>query len=231
MNIFDDILFHFINQFAHRSLFFDNAVFFVTFLSLFKGTTIMAIFWWLWFKETGPKKENRKILLVSFFACVLSLLLARLLANTLPFRLRPINNPQLQMIIPFGLSIKSMQGWSSFPSDHATMFFMLASSFVYVSKRVGSLALIYVTFVICLPRVFLGLHYPTDILAGAFIGVMMTVTVNYHLIRDHFSKPFLKWLEKSPPSFYAGFFLLSYLLSTNFDDVRKVAIFIKNAMC
>ncbi len=58
---------------------------------------------------------------------------------------------------------------SSFPSDHATAAFAIAVSLVLRSRRVGYIALA-MAVVLGVARVAVGVHYPSDVLAGALIG-------------------------------------------------------------
>jgi hypothetical protein len=60
-----------------------------------------------------------------------------------------------------------LSGWSSFPSDHACLFFALATGLCLISPVIGGLALLHASLIVSLPRIYLGLHYPTDVLAGA----------------------------------------------------------------
>ena len=60
----------------------------------------------------------------------------------------------------------------SFPSDHATVFFAIAASFWFSGNKklgitFGVLAIINGVF-----RVATGLHWPSDIVAGAIIGIV-----------------------------------------------------------
>jgi undecaprenyl-diphosphatase len=59
----------------------------------------------------------------------------------------------------------------SFPSGHAAFFFALSSIIYFHNKKIGVLFFI-ASFLICLARVFTGIHWPTDIIAGAFIGIL-----------------------------------------------------------
>lgn len=59
---------------------------------------------------------------------------------------------------------------ASFPSGHAASSFAAAMSFyIYFPKKIGIPALILATG-IALSRLYVGVHYPGDALAGAFIG-------------------------------------------------------------
>ena len=57
----------------------------------------------------------------------------------------------------------------SFPSDHATAAFAIAVAVLLRQRRWG-IALVALATVVAVGRVFLGLHYPTDVLAGAALG-------------------------------------------------------------
>lgn len=60
----------------------------------------------------------------------------------------------------------------SFPSDHAAALFAVTFSFFFSGfRKIGYFMLILST-VICIFRVSNGLHFPTDILAGAVFGLV-----------------------------------------------------------
>lgn len=59
----------------------------------------------------------------------------------------------------------------SFPSGHAAFYFALSNViFLYHNKRVGIFFFI-ASFLVSISRVFIGVHWPSDILAGAIIGL------------------------------------------------------------
>jgi undecaprenyl-diphosphatase len=57
----------------------------------------------------------------------------------------------------------------SFPSDHATAAFAIAVAILLRSRSWGLLALVAAT-VLSVGRVAVGVHYPSDVLAGAILG-------------------------------------------------------------
>jgi undecaprenyl-diphosphatase len=57
----------------------------------------------------------------------------------------------------------------SFPSEHATAAFAIATAVALRLRPLGAVLLV-LAFVLAAGRVFLGLHYPADVLAGAVLG-------------------------------------------------------------
>jgi undecaprenyl-diphosphatase len=78
-------------------------------------------------------------------------------------RARPCNS-LLDALTPLGC-----QGTYSFPSNHATNNFAAAVFFYILYPKLKWALFITASFV-ALSRVYLGLHYPSDILGGAVIG-------------------------------------------------------------
>lgn len=64
----------------------------------------------------------------------------------------------------------------SFPSSHAMVFFAIATALFLYNNQWGKWALI-LAGLIAILRVFVGVHYPSDILAGAAFGVLLSVLI------------------------------------------------------
>src|SRR3954451_22055276 len=63
-----------------------------------------------------------------------------------------------------------------FPSDHATGAFAIAFALVLRDKRVGIIALA-LALLLSVGRVALGVHYPSDVFAGAILGLIAALIV------------------------------------------------------
>src|SRR3989344_1192804 len=66
---------------------------------------------------------------------------------------------------------------TAFPSGHASFYFALSTIIYGYNKKAGILFFIG-SFLIVLARVFVGLHWPSDILAGAILGIIMGIILN-----------------------------------------------------
>lgn len=225
VNSFDRDILLFLNQFAGRSRVFDAFVGLLATPNLLKGAVICVLFIWMWFRAGEEKSRDRVFVLWSLFISMASVLLARALALTLPFRERPLREAALQFHLPYAADRLELVGWSSFPSDHAAMFFAASTALLFFSRRLGIFALLYTFFVICMPRVYLGIHYPTDILAGALIGIGLNAFTAQPKLRTAFATPFLRWEHEYPSRFYPFFFLLAFEFSELFNSVRAIGHF------
>ncbi len=232
MGSFDSSIISFFNQFAQRSYTFDQIVVFLSDSHLLKGGVFAMLFWWLWFRpQKDGKSEHDGMharVMTMIVACFIAVFAVRILAVSTPFKIRPIHNRDLAFVVPHDMDSEILQTWSSFPSDHAAMFFALAVSLWFVSRSLGILSLIYVAVVICAPRVYLGLHYPTDIIAGTAIGIAVAWVVNIKVIRSLIGLFTSNWLRLHPASFYAFFFFITFQVAVIFDDVYEIAGFVSN---
>jgi len=230
----DDRLVIYLNSFARRSWTADQCILVLANNELFKGALVMAVYWWAWFRlpqdRTEPKirtepesRTPRDTLLYIVLLCVPLLLLTRLMAWVLPFRLRPLHNPQLHLKLAYTMSPDALIGWSSFPSDHAVLFSALAAGLYLVSRRLGLWMCLYTAIFILLPRVYLGIHYPSDILVGALVGLAAAHSVRIVALRRMVNWPAQWLLERSPGLFYAVLFQLSFQTASMYDPLRYLA--------
>ncbi|HTG27364.1 MAG TPA: phosphatase PAP2 family protein [Methylomirabilota bacterium] len=226
MNPFDSSIIAFLNSFARHSWAFDSFVYMISGNDLLKGGVVVALIWWTWFRPSADKANTRQHLICAIFACLVAVVIARGLALLLPFRERPMTVAALHFQRPYGASDAGLIDWSSFPSDHAAVFFALAMSIFFVWRAAGIAALSYVFLFIGMPRLYLGFHYPTDILGGALIGITLALIGRARIFCDWVGRYIMPWSQRSPGSFYACLFILTFQIATLFQSMRGIARFL-----
>jgi len=222
MNLFDSTIIGFANHFSRFSGTFDRIVLLFSGNHLLKGGVLVTIFWWGWFKANKDQAYVRVHMISTLFSCFIAIISARALALLLPFRLRPLHEKGLHFLLPYGMVPTTLEGWSSFPSDHAVLFYALSTGMFFISKKVGIFAIVYTTLFISLPRIYLGLHYPTDIIVGAFIGMIIALLCNKTTFNEKISQPVLSWSSSKPEIFYPVFFITTYQVADMFDNSRAI---------
>ncbi len=121
------------------------------------------------------KKDGKKLGLMVALGLILHLVILDLVIKQFTFRARPYM--ALENVHRLG------RIWvnSSFPAGHASSTFIGAIIFSRFYKRFR-VPLFSMAFITSVSRVYLGMHYPSDVLAGAAIGISISL--------------FVLWLEK-----------------------------------
>ncbi len=91
---------------------------------------------------------------------------------------RPFEALNFQSLIP--------ESGSSIPSGHAAFFFALAMIIFFYNSRWGIWYFIF-SLLIGLARIFAGVHWPSDIIAGALVGILSGLFV-HSLLKSYFKK-------------------------------------------
>ena len=109
-------------------------------------------------------KRTRKTALMMGAALVLGLLICNLWLKPTVARIRPY-----EVVEGIRLLIEKQSDFS-FPSGHTTASFEAATMLMLRDKRFGIPAMV-LAVIIAFSRMYLYVHYPTDVLAGAILGI------------------------------------------------------------
>ena len=185
---------------------------------------IVGFLYWCWDKELG-----KYVGLNLLFAVTLSGMVKNIVLRRRPY----FDNESIQCLKPVDskadIYFIPAQGYS-FPSIHATKAVTMYTSLgLHTKKKVWMVLLgIILPLLIGISRVALGVHYPTDVIAGWLIGAIIIFFV-----------PFLKekiknrwvfyailvlatvpgWFFCKSADYYTGFgFLTGFILATEFEE-------------
>ena len=220
--VLDDRIVAWLSQFVSRWPLFNLFVAWLIDARIVKFIPFVLVICWFWFEKTALQELRRRTLLEAVLTSLAAVFVARFLALTLPFRDRPVANPDLHLVIPFEAGLRT---WSSFPSDHAIVAFALAASLARVSPLVGIWALLHALVFISFPRLYFGLHYPSDVIVGALIGITLAAATSQLRGRQVVTGALLKLESRYPAAFYAAAFFVLFEIAEIFDSVR---IFVVN---
>ena len=126
---------------------------------------VLLAVWLLW----SGKARERHAVLEAAWSVGLALLLTFLLALCIQ-RVRPyLTLPDVTLLIP-------QPHKTAFPSGHTSSAVAIASAFWIGNRRVGFLAIALASLV-ALGRIAVGVHYATDLLGGALVGIASVAIV------------------------------------------------------
>ncbi|MFC0271419.1 undecaprenyl-diphosphatase [Metabacillus herbersteinensis] len=125
----------------------------------------------MWFRNNS----NKKIVLNAVKSTVFTLLINTLI-KLFYFKPRPFMKRRVGILIPSKLD-------SSFPSKHTLLVFAVSTS-IFLRERILGTILLGMSMLTGLSRIWVGHHYPSDIIGSAFIGSLTSVVI------DKFSRLF-----------------------------------------
>ncbi len=168
-----------INRFARRTGWLHGAM---TFYAGTLGIAILALLllagWWL-----ARRRRDPKMMAAAVWAALGTLVAVG------------VNQPIVSAVaekrpyasIPHMLLLVDRSSDYGFPSDHATMAGAVAAGLYFVNRRLGLAAWI-AALLLAFSRVYVGAHYPHDVIAGLVVGAAVIVIGRFAAV------PLLTWL-------------------------------------
>jgi undecaprenyl-diphosphatase len=198
MQTLDFRLFQAVNGLAARNTFADDVLKAIAAQGPFALLAILALMWFLP-NPTAPRGMERRAVLYAALTAAIGLGVNQIIGH-LWARPRP----------GVGHVVTQLLGGTndpSFPSDHATLAFGLALPILLVARR-WDIVLLVAALLIGFARVYVGRHYPGDILGS--LVVALAVTAGVWKARD--------LLERAIAPLFT---LLARLRLAGPDDVRR----------
>lgn len=201
----DLALFHSANALVDRSFTLDALMALALDSAVLKGGPLAACFIFAWWHGVPGQRQstNRRTLLLTLCALFVIAPVMKVVSTAMPMSPRPLVAAENIYVLKDGamvangitdyrvpatgfaadLSHKASSGTiagndlASFPSDHAALFVALAGGILLALRAAGLAALLWAVLGIFLPRVATGLHWPSDMIAGALAGLVSLALV------------------------------------------------------
>jgi len=129
------------------------------------------------------KKETRLTGFIIAVSLILNIVVVNLTLKPLVARPRPYTLYAIEMLLP-------VQKDFSFPSGHSASVFAFVWAYFITRKDWLRWLLLGFALLVCFSRLYLFVHYPTDVLAGITIGILCAVSSKW-LISKFTNKPWI----------------------------------------
>lgn len=226
----------FFNQYCGKCLFLDTLALVFLSVDALRTALLVALVVGIWEYGNikGNKSANKRVILI-LLSIVLTLGIIEVL-NALIDSKRPIVTYESQINSPILTSDTKplwKEGWvrnpkhGSFPSDTVALLASVAFGLFMWNKTIGGFAILFVLITGVLPRLYFGLHYPSDMILGMFIASLSTYTIEkikvFHLISNKVSD-----LQNRFPYIFGviGFYLF-YIIADKFILLRNLPVWLK----
>lgn len=153
---------HLINGWAGHNALLDGTMrIAATYLIVAAVLVLVALWWW---PAAGPTRAaNQRVVLAAVVGAGGALLVGALVRALHPEARPFVVDPSTRLLVTHAAD-------SSLPSDHALVSFGVAGTVLWW-RRLAGMLLVGFGILIGLARIYVGVHWPVDIAAGALIGL------------------------------------------------------------
>ena len=137
---------------------------------IMQAVTFLGEAGWFWIALAAVLccfRPTRRAAIAAAIALLLSLLVNNLILKPLVDRTRPYE------VLEGLVNLAPPPGDASFPSGHAGASFAASTAMAPHLRRRWAVCLLVLAGLIALSRLYIGVHFPTDVAAGVLIGVVL----------------------------------------------------------
>lgn len=111
------------------------------------------------------KKERRSTAFLAIVSIAIELLIVSVILKPLFMRARPYTLADIELLIPIPIG-------SSFPSGHSASSFAVAF-LLFRENASYKYLILFTAFLMAFSRLYVYVHYPSDVLVGSLIGIVI----------------------------------------------------------
>jgi len=150
------------------------------------------------FYHFGYKQKNYRYAFLLFTAAIIIFAITDMGSTAIKhhfMRLRPGHDPRLEGIVRL---LDGKGGMYGFISSHASNVFGLASFTSWIFKKKWySITILTWAFLVSYSRIYVGRHFPSDVLCGAIFGFLVAYFI-YSIIQSQIIKNFISNQKVNP---------------------------------
>ncbi len=168
-----------------ESIYFDRLM--LCFTSTWTWVPLFLALLYMVVRNTNGGQQMTLLIILLFASGLLGGMIVDELVKPTVMRWRPTRDPEISLLVDAVGNYRG--GRFGFFSSHATNTFGLALFISLVVKHKGFTALMVIWSLInCYTRIYLGVHYPSDIVVGLIFATILSLTlysIYYHVMSKH----------------------------------------------
>lgn len=232
----DIYLVKFFNQFCGKSVFLDTLALLFLSVDALRTAILVALTVGIWHygKITNDSSAQKRVLSI-LLSAIITLGIIEILNAVIdsPRPLVTYENSFNSPIIVNDTQELWKSGWvrnpkhGSCPSDTVALLSTMAIGLFLWNKTLGLIAILFVFTAGMLPRLYFGLHYPSDMIIGFVVALFSSLTIDKIKSLDKVYKKIFNIEKKFPYAFGVIGFYLAYIIADKFILLRKLPVWIR----
>lgn len=193
--------------------------------SLIRVAILTSPYAYIWHQTRDESVKGS--LIAGLIGVLFSIINARALAHVLPFELRPFYDPTSGFKHLSVADNPDLESWSAFPSDTAAVCCALPFGLYWCCRRAALILIPLSLLVFVIPRIYLGIHYPFDVMVGSLIGILCALVAQ--TVRRSRPIHFMLSIEQAKPGLFHFWFLIALSESAlMFGGLRALFKMVRN---